>query len=286
MKKAKSETVFLALWTASLLIGWRSLIVTFNLSARNDEYTYILLVLPISAALIYLERQSLLQQRSWDFRFAPILIGSSIVIAVCTHIFSHSLQSDVRLSWDMLALIVAWLGIFISCFGLQASRSAVFPLLFLFGLIPPTQAQLHAIIATLQFGSAWSAHLLFFVFGVPTVQSGNSLTIPDLTIHVAQECSSIRSSSMLLLTAAVLAHLFLKSPWRKILIIATALPLSVAKNGLRIFTIAMLGTRASPTYLTGKLHHNGGILFFFAAVVGLLAVLFLCRRGDSPLRAI
>jgi len=46
------------------------------------------------------------------------------------------------------------------------------------------------------------------------------------------------------------------------LLIAAAIPLSVAKNGLRIFTIAELGTRVDPGFLGGKLHHDGGIIFF------------------------
>jgi exosortase len=286
MEDVKNESVFLALWAASVLIGWRPLVDTLTLSARNDEYTYILLVLPISVALILIERQSLRKLKDWDFRFAPALVGVSIAIAIWIGFFLHSLPSDVRLSCDMFALVLAWVGIFLLAFGAKAAQSANFPLLFLFGLVPLTQAGLRAVIAALQAGSSWSAHALFSMFGVPVLQNGNLLTIPNLTIQIAQECSSIRSSSMLLLTSAVLAQLFLKSRWRKTLVIATAVPLSVAKNGLRIFTIAMLGTRADPAYLTGRLHHEGGILFFLAALAGLLAVLLLCRRGDTRLSAI
>ena len=53
--------------------------------------------------------------------------------------------------------------------------------------------------------------------------------------------------------------------------IALAVPLSVAKNGLRIFVFAMLATRVDRTYLTGRLHHRGGIIYFLIA----LAVIFL-----------
>jgi exosortase len=114
-------------------------------------------------------------------------------------------------------------------------------------------------------------------------QDGLFLTIPGLTLMVAEECSSIRSSSMLLVTTMVLAQLLLRSPWRKALLIAIAVPLSVAKNGLRIFSIAMLGTRVDPGYLTGSFHHQGGIIFFAIALFIIFALLWGLRRGEGAM---
>jgi exosortase/archaeosortase family protein len=68
-------------------------------------------------------------------------------------------------------------------------------------------------------------------------------------------------------------------------VIGLAVPLSIAKNGLRIFTIAMLGTRVDRGYLTGRFHHQGGIVFFAIALVVVFALLWILRRGeDSSLR--
>jgi len=106
------------------------------------------------------------------------------------------------------------------------------------------------------------------------------LSIPGLDIEVARECSSIRSSLMLIVTTMVLAHLFLRSWWRKVLLIVMAIPLSVAKNGLRIVTIAELGTRFDRGFLDGKLHHHGGIIFLALAVVAVGALLWVLRRTE------
>jgi exosortase len=125
---------------------------------------------------------------------------------------------------------------------------------------------------------------MFRVAGVPVTQDGIMLSIPNLDIEVARECSSIRSSLMLVVTTMVLAHLFLRSWWRKALLIAAAIPLSVGKNGLRIFTIAELGTRVDPGFLTGKLHHQGGILFFGLSVIAVGALLGVLRRTEFPMR--
>jgi len=86
---------------------------------------------------------------------------------------------------------------------------------------------------------------------------------------------------MLLVTSIVLAQLLLRSPWRKVFVIAFVIPLSAAKNGLRIFTIAMLSTRLDPGYLTGRFHHQGGPVFFAIALIAIFAVLWIVRRGEE-----
>ena len=274
------------MWAVSLLVGWRPLVDTFALSLRYDEYTHILLILPISAALIFLEWRPLRTMVTLNVRAGSVLLAIAVLIACSALGWSASLPSDVQLSMRMFALVLSWIGAFVLCFGSRASRLVLFPLCFLLGLVPVPQLFLNPIIALLQLGSTWSAHVLFAAFGVPVAQDGVLLIIPGLTLQVAHECSSIRSSSMLLVTTMVLAQLLLRSPWRKALVIGLAVPLSVAKNGLRIFTIAMLGTRVDPGYLTGKLHHQGGIVFFVIVLIGIFALLWILRRGENwPLKS-
>src|ERR1035437_7174523 len=280
-KVAKYQAGLALLWALTLLAGWRPLADTFSLSLRDDEYTYILLILPVSAALIFLERQSLRTMLAPSVRAGSAILAIAVLIACSTLIWSASLPSDVKLSIRMVALVVSWIGAFVVCFGSRASRRILFPLCFLFGLVPLPQLVLNQVIALLQQGSSWSAYLLFAVFGVPVTHDGVLLTIPTLTVQVAQECSSIRSSSMLLVTTMVLAQILLRSPWRKALVIGIAVPLSVAKNGLRIFSIAMLGTRVDRGYLTGRFHHQGGIVFFAIALLIIFALLWILRRGED-----
>ncbi len=280
-KVAQHQAGFALLCAISLIVGWKPLVDTFALSLRDDEYTHVLLILPISAALIFLERRPLRTIFTTNIRIGAALFATAAFIACSTFVWSASLPPDVQLSIRMFALVLSWIGAFIFCFGLQASRLVVFPQCLLLGLVPLPQFVLSRLVALLQLGSAWTTHLLFVVFGVPVAQDGVSLIIPGLTLQVAQECSSIRSSSMLLVTSIVLAQLLLRSPWRKALVITLAAPLSVAKNGLRIFTIAMLGTRVDRGYLTGRLHHQGGIVFFAIALIAVFALLWILRRGEE-----
>jgi exosortase len=189
--------------------------------------------------------------------------------------------ADLQLSINMVGLVVWWIASFTLCFGIRALRLFLFPLFFLFWMVPIPVFALNQAIRILQHTSAFAAQLLFTLSGVPVLPDGLFLSIPGLTVEVAKECSSIRSSLMLVVTTMVLAQLFLRSPWRRLLVIVVAIPLSVAKNGLRIFTIAMLGTRVDPGFLTGRLHHQGGIIFFLVALVAIALLLWVLRRGEA-----
>lgn len=263
------------------LAGWKVLAATFALSWRNDEYTQILLILPVSATLIYLKWRSLRASFSMGLATGSFLLAMALLIACFALGWLGSVPTGSRLAVGMTALVLSWIGAFVICLGSRAARGVLFPLLFLFGAVPLPQSVLDPIVAWLQLGSGYSARPLFAICGVPVVQNGVFLTIPGLTIQIAPECSSIRSSSMLFVTTLVLAYLLLNSPWRRAIVIGLVIPLSVAKNGLRIFVLAMLGTRVNPGYLNGRLHHQGGIIYFLIALLCTFAVIWLLRKGDA-----
>ena len=278
---ALSLPVFSILIAISLAVWWSPLTSSFALALHDEQYTHILLILPISAALIFLGWKS-----PEPFKRPSVVLGSVLLVVTASVTFFMkwrvvAISPDERLSANMLALVVWWIAAFIFCFGFRAFRRSLFPLCFLLWLVPFPNFALNPAVNLLQRGSAASAHLLFAAAGVPVEQQGVLVHIPGLTVEVARECSSIRSSSMLIVTTMVLAQILLRSPWRKALIILVAIPLSVAKNGLRIFVIAMLATRVDPSFLTGRLHRQGGIIFFLIALGTTFLLLWILRRGEK-----
>ncbi len=277
--KLSPPLVFSVLLAISLAIWFGPFRATFSLALRDDAYTHILLILPLSVAMIFLEWKSLTLSSGLKAGIAVLLL---IVAALTNAVLRwRGPSSDVQLAMNMLALVGWWMTAFAICFGPRAFRRAIFPLCFLLWMVPLPQSALNWIVSLLQEGSAGAAHLLFLAVGVPVAQRGLLVHIPGLTLEVAPECSSIRSSLMLLVTTMVLAHLLLRSSWRKALLIAVAIPVSVAKNGLRIFALGMLGSRVDPSFLTGRLHREGGIIYFLIALVAMGLLLWILRRGEA-----
>jgi exosortase len=273
----------LPLIAASLVLWWRPLASTISLAIGSDAYTHILLVLPTSLALIYIEVKNLPATPA-SKGSGVILLIVSLLLRVLSASNSGHLPLDVTLSLNMLGLVTWWIGGFISCMGLQKFRSLRFPFLFLFLLVPIPERWVGWITEVLQHKSAVATAVLFRAIHVPVTRDGVLLSIPNLEIEVARECSSIRSSTILVVITLVLAHLFLRSAWRKTVLVLVAIPLSIAKNAIRIFTIVELAQRVDGAYLTGGLHHNGGIIFLCLGLIADIALLWLLRRGELQKR--
>ena len=283
------------LWVVSILFWWYPLLATLELALTNDAYTHILLIFPLSAALIYMDWKYLntapvSSAQAIDPQTSRVMGTALLVFALLLGGFARwgmrasplATSEDVRLSLAMVALVAWWIASVSLCFGARTVRSFLFPLCFLFLVVPIPQVPLNWIVEFLQRQSAFAAQLIFRMARVPVTQDGIMLSIPGLEIEVARECSSIRSSLILVVTTLFFAHLFLRSWWRKTLLVLAAIPLSVAKNGLRIFTITELGTRVDPAFLNGKLHHNGGVIFLCLSVVLMSALLWMLRRTERP----
>jgi exosortase len=273
-----SLLLFCALAVTSLLFWRGPLAATLSLARHDEQYTHILLIVPIAIALVVLD------WKSQDSIFRPSLgMGSLMLLAVLADIAAPKISQlpDVQLSVRMLAFVLWSISAFTLCFGARAFRQASFPLLFLLWTVPFPDFVVNAIVSGLQQSSALAAHAIFVLARVPVEQRGLLIHIPDLTLEVAPECSSIRSSLVLVVTTMVLAHLLLRTAWRKLLLIALAIPVAIAKNGLRIFVLGYLAIRVDRTYLAGRLHHQGGFIFFLIALAAVFLLLWILRRGET-----
>jgi exosortase len=166
-------------------------------------------------------------------------------------------------------------------FGFSALRIFLFPLCFLFWIVPWPQSFLDLLIRLLQQYSATGVSWTFQLLGIPVLRDGVILSIPGLTIEVARECSSIRSSLILLVSSMVLAQFFLRSIARKTIVTLIAVPLSVGKNVVRIFTLSMLGVHVNRGFLTGRLHHEGGIVFYAGALGVIFLLIYWLQRQEA-----
>jgi len=277
----QSRAVLLAgLFAASLGAFWRPLSFLAQSAWQRDEYTHILLVLPVSLALIFLEGRTL----SLEPRYSPMGGLTLLGLAAALRAGSAALGQDAGLALNTVALVVCWLGAVWLSYGAQVFRSLQFPLLFLFMLVPLPVSVLDRAVFFLQLGSTEATFLLFRLNGVAVMKQGFVLSMPSLSIEVAKECSGIRSSMMLLVTGLVLSHLFLRSWVNQVIFVLFIVPMAVIKNAVRIFTLSMLAMRVDPGFLEGSLHRDGGIVFFTLGLLAMVGLLWLLRRIERNRR--
>jgi exosortase len=147
--------------------------------------------------------------------------------------------------------------------------------------VPIPGAMLERIILFLQTGSADLAYLFLSASGMPVVRDGFVFYLPSLTIEVAKECSGIRSSLSLLVTGALAAYFFLRTPGARSLLVLTLVPIAIIKNAVRIFVLTALGVYVDPRIIASDLHRKGGFLFFLLALVLVGVVIVLLKRYEK-----
>src|SRR5947207_3119474 len=102
----------------SLVLWWRPLRITYTLALTNDAHTHILLILPLSAALIYLVRKDVLADGKPAAGFGIPLLAFALMVAGIAKWKGDVLPPDVALLMSMSALTLWWIGSFVFCFGL------------------------------------------------------------------------------------------------------------------------------------------------------------------------
>lgn len=272
--------ILIAIVLGTLIIDWSELVTTFARAIIDPQYTHILLVLPGFGLMIGMQWAQLKSAFSYSMAQGIPIIAAAAVLGILAADAPFSIAPEYRHVVGMFALVLSWLGATALCLGVRTVRRCIFPLLFLFILVPMPEKIMNVLVISLQVGSAFAANIMFSASGVPVVRDGALLVIPGLTINVAPECSSIRSSLILIVTTAIIAQILLCTLWKKILLICISVPISIAKNGLRIYTISMLGTKIDPGYLNGILHHKGGPVFLAIALLVMAVILWTITKGE------
>jgi exosortase len=275
-----------------LFAGW---IVLFSLlftgplvafvrtSLANDDASYLVLIPFLSAWIMFVERRQIVL----DFSDVRLFGGSLLLLAGCAALASRlaggSSSLGLQLSGYILSLVLFWVAGFVLLFGKTAFKAGYFPLLFLFLMVPIPKFLLNHVIHLLQAGSAWITGTLFDLLGIPVLREGFVFHLARVNIEVAEECSGIRSSMVLLILALLVAHFRLRSSWKKVLFLACGLFMMILKNGIRIVSLTLLAMYVDPSFLFGKLHHQGGIFFFIISLLLLTPLLWLLQRGEASL---
>jgi exosortase len=269
------------LWIVLCVLAfWKPVYALFNLAQQDETASHIILVPFIAAWLIYTERKQLRLQESLNLRAGSFFSVPALLLTMLV-LRCASCTPKERLSGFILALILFLVAGFIAILGKEAAKSSWFAFAILLFAVPLPEGLLNKTIYWLQSGSAAVAELLFNVSGVPVLRQGFYFYLPSVSIEVAQECSGIRSSIALLILALLVAHFAFRPFWKKAVFVLAGLAMMLIKNGVRIATLTLLANYVNRDFLYGKLHHQGGVVFFIIGLALLLPVYWLLRLGEK-----
>lgn len=279
-RRSQRAGVFVA---SSLLIG----VIVFWLQSAGHvgiggKYNSQTLLIPLLCGyLLWNQKERIFAAQSFAPWKAARVAGAAIIAGVAAAYLHTEGYAYLFSALSLLAAILLVIASFIASFGWIALRRAAFPFFMLLLAIPLPDLLVQRVISILQVQSASLSAMLFSAVGIPVFKQGVMLSVPGVTIEVARECSGINSSIALVLTMLLVAHESLNSNWRRVVLVATSIPLSILKNAIRITTLTVLALRVDPSFLTGRLHHQGGFVFYLIAMALMYPVWKLLKRGDK-----
>lgn len=182
---------------------------------------------------------------------------------------------------SLVALLAAWCGFSL---GQSRLRALAFPLGMLAFAAPLPPALRSLVESALQHGSAAVAAALFDLAGVTVYAHGLMLHLPTVTLAVAPECSGLRSSLALLIATLVVGHLWLQRPHHRVLLALSIVPISLLRNGLRIFALGALSGHWGNWVLTSPLHQHAGPVLFALSLLPMALLLHWLRRHEQASR--
>jgi exosortase len=198
----------------------------------NPDDEHGLLIPFVVAVLIWWKRAELMEIQKHLWIPGLPLLAAGLVI----HIFGYMVQQT------RISVIGFFIGLFALAglaWGPRLLRAIFFPFFLIIFCIPlavvadPVTVPLRMIATKI---TAWMAQN---VFGIEVVQRGNLLFEPDgkFQYEVAAACSGIRSLTALLAITTIYAFVQFQAGWRRVVIMALAVPLSIGANVMRLLMI-------------------------------------------------
>jgi exosortase len=177
-----------------------------------------------------------------------------------------------------LGMVVTLFGIVLMLCGPGVMRTAWFPIAFLVCAIPWPGLVYSWVAEPLQQLAAVVAVEVLKVTGVEALTSGTKIVIygtggqPPRVLNVAEACAGMRSLMTFISVAAGLAFLSARPLWQRLVMVASAVPIAIGCNVMRISGQGLLDHYVSPNWSESYAHQMVGLMMLVPAFLLILGV--------------
>jgi exosortase len=248
--------------------------------ANAEDNGHCKLIPFVVLALFWWKRKEILAVSKAPWWPASLLLGFALLM----HVFGFLVQQTLISSVAFFIGIYAFMGM---VWGFQMLKASFFPYFLTAFCIPlsgePTEKITFPLrLLVTQISTIFSK----IVLGINVIQDGTRIfdSSGSFQYEVAAACSGMRSLIAIFAMAMIYAFVVLKSPWRRLIMIAAAFPLAVIANVFRLTTI-IFAAEAFGGQTAGNYVHESSwmsMLPYIPAIAGL----FLCghwlREDRAP----
>jgi exosortase A len=268
-KAQRLASIALCLGIAGLVaLFWPTVLTAVQLWDSSSSYTHAYLIAPVSAYLIWLERETL-----HHMPIRPSLLGVAVIGLFATAwLFADLLGINEGRHFAFVGMLQ---GLFLTVLGVRAYWHLFFPLNYLWLMVPAGEF----LVAPLQTISHVGATQLLLLSGISVYTEGLLIQVPDGSFLVEAGCAGLNFLLTALALSLVYGRLVYQTTWARVVCVVVALAVSVAANIVRIYLIIAL-TEWTDQKLDIAADHLVFGWGFFSVV--MLALMWIGARVSVP----
>lgn len=234
---------------------WQTLDALTTQWLNNEDFSHGLLIVPISAWLIWRKREEIGRLPiASDWRGIGLFFGAAglyVVGELGAELFT------IRVSMLLFVIASVW-----TFFGLSLMRCIAFPLAFLFLMLPLPGFIYRNMTFPLQLiSSKWSVVLLQWL-GVMAYREGNVIDIGFTQLQVVEACNGLRFILPLFTMGVLFSYWESKSWWKRLVLIGATIPIAVLSNVVRIAGTGIISLYWGAKAAEGFFHSFSGWVIF------------------------
>jgi exosortase D (VPLPA-CTERM-specific) len=225
--------------------------------------------------LVWEKRKALSEKESKTTWKGILLLPFGILLFLIGKLASEPLVLCVS-CW-MILVSLLWMHL-----GWEKLKVIAFPVLFSLTMFPPPSFIVQSVSSKLKVISSLLAVHVMRVFGMSVYREGNIIDLGFTQLKVVDACSGVQYLLVLVVLCILLAYLYKSSWWKRLLLVFSAIPVSVISNGFRIALIGMICHFWGPVVVKGFSHDFLGlIVFMFCVGIMILEMLLLKKIGSG-----
>ena len=206
------------------------------------------------------------------------------VVVLAVALFAYLLGLLAGEVWLVgVAGVAALAGTILYARGAEWLRTLAFPLGYLLFMVPIPDVWLAPVIVRLQLLVSSVGTEILHALGQPVLRAGNVLQLASgEQLFVAEACSGITSLITLIPLGVFLAYFTVRGTARRLLLVATVIPVALAGNLVRVLlTVALAERIGAQAAADSSLHAWIGLSTYVVACLVVLGVGARMRRSDA-----
>jgi len=250
-----SHTCMLVLLCVGIVCFRSTLDQLLRTWSNDATFSHCFLISPICVWLAW-QRREVLKKTP----VSPSVIGVSSLV-VCVAIWVLAQLTDVKVVSE-LALVAMVPALIYSVYGLGIVRALVFPLGFLFFLVPFGRG----LVPLLMEFTADISTTLLRLSGIPVHRSNMFISIPVGDFEVAKACSGLNYFVTGLVLGVLYGYLTYGTFRKRLLCFFAFLVIPIIANGLRVYFTILAGHLTNMRFGPGYEHIVFGRIFFVVMI--------------------